>query len=130
MFDPFDLEKERIHITDNDGSSLEFRPVAVISFDEMMYCVFGCLQTLDDGQTRQMRLLLTRREEEKDGESRFALCDDENEVSQIVGTYLRQAIGSIARMATGNADDEEMAECDEDHAFSDFCYCAQPEYLQ
>ena len=132
MADPFDIENERIEIRDDEGNRLVFRPVAVIGSEEEVYYVFGAMKTMDDGYTRQMRLMLTRREEGADGSVHYVPCDDENELQQIVGTYLRQAIAQIAKRAEAQTPEDEFEEgdCGTGHGFFEFCYCAQPEYLQ
>ena len=132
MADPFDIENERIEIRDDEGNKLVFRPVAVIGSDEDIYYVFGAMRTLDDGHTRQMRLMITRREEGADGVARFIPCEDESEMQQIVGSYLRQAIDEIAKKAAAQTDEEDGAEqdCEMEHGIAEFCYCGRPEYLQ
>lgn len=132
MSDPFDIENERIEIPDDEGNTLVFRPVAVVGNDEEMYYVFGAMKTLDDGQTRQMRLMFMKKEEEANGVTRFVACENESEVQHIVGTYLRQAMESIARKVAQQSGEPlpDESECGEPHGVWEFCYCNQPEYLQ
>lgn len=132
MSDPFDIENERIEIRDDEGNKLVFRPVAVIGNDDDIFYVFGAMRVLEDGQTRQMRLMLTRREEQTNGSVRYVPCENEKEIEQIVGTYLRQAIEEIAKKAAAFSQEEDTADddCQMEHGFGEFCYCGQPEYLQ
>lgn len=132
MSDPFDIENERIEIPDDEGNTLVFRPVAVVGNDEEMYYVFGAMKTLDDGQTRQMRLMFMKKEEEANGVTRFVACENEREVEHIVGTYLRQAMETIARKVAQQSEEvlASDSECGEAHGVWEFCYCNQPEYLQ
>ena len=132
MADPFDIENERIEISDDEGNKLVFRPVAVIGSEEDVYYVFGAMRVLDDGNTRQMRLMFTRRQEGADGVVRFIPCEDESEIQQIAGNYLRQAISEIAKKAADQTDEQDFEEqaCDLEHGVAEFCYCGQLEYLQ
>jgi len=119
MSDPFDIENERIEIRDDEGNLLTFKPVAIIGNDEEMYYVFGAMKTLKDGHTRQMRLMFTKREDGNNGESRFVPCENEEEVEQIVGSYILQAMEEIAKKiaSDGNNEEENEEECRMEHSF-------------
>lgn len=131
MSDPFDIENERIEILDDKGNSVVFRPMAIIGDGEELYYVFGAIEDNEEERQRQLRLILARREENEDGASRYVLCENERDVAQIVGSYIRQIISNVAKGAKKNAvKRKKRSPCKLDHGPLEFCYCGQKEYLQ
>ena len=98
MSDSFDhIENERIEIKDDNGNSVVFRPMAVIGAGEKIYYVFGAVQDDEEKQQRQLRLLLAHREEDENGSAHYSICESNEDVEQIIGTYIRQMVQQMAK---------------------------------
>lgn len=131
MSDPFDIENDRIEILDDKGNSVVFRPMAIIGNGEKLYYVFGTVEDNEEEQQRQLRLILARREEKEDGSSRYVLCENEQDVAQIVGSYISQIVSETAKGAKKNAvKHKKLSPCKAEHEPLEFCFCGQKEYLQ
>ena len=128
-FDVFDVEEERIEIVDDDGNSLVYRPLAAFADGEETYYVFGAVKAMAEENLRQLRLMLVKKDEAVAGEKKYVICDDEDEVRQVIGSVIRDI---VEMMTQTSEQDEETGDgqCSCRHLPGEFCYCDRPEYLQ
>ena len=125
------IENERIEILDDNGKKVIFRPMAVIGSGDDIYYVFGAVQDNEAAQQRQLRLLLARREEDEGGSVRYTICESNNDVEQIVGSFVRQMIEkSIKQSAPKTIKGRKPSSCKKNHGPFEFCYCGQKSFLQ
>jgi len=131
MSEPFDIENERIEITDDDGNSTVYRPMAIVGAGEEVYYVFGAVSDDEAEQRRQLRLMFVRREEDENGVSSYVICENEKELEQIVASCIRQVIAQAIR-SKRQREKETPADtpCNMTHGPGEFCFCGKKEYIQ
>lgn len=135
------FEDEWVDVYDVEGKKTSLRHLATVRLSGKNYMILG---DIADELPEKGRLMLVREDQTVDGMTEYVVANDPQEVEHVIGHFTMRVLmdhmeelpeelaRELEQLELGSMEDmtEQESNCGCLHHAGEFCYCANPQYLQ